>query len=115
MSDASGVGHMLSDAVPPLGREALLPFCEDPYETAVAVGQNEDPTPAMGRPNIGCRETCPLRIEPELGQVSKYGSDGGGLDGSPAALGGEQASDVFHEHESGSHVANDPHELAPQS
>ena len=42
---------------------------------AVGVGSNnEDPLPAMASANGGRRKHTPLRIEPEAGQVSKYGA-----------------------------------------
>lgn len=57
---ASGVGHELlrasvcSEGVPALGFQPLLPFCEDPYSTAVGVGQDEQPLAAVGGSHVGC-------------------------------------------------------------
>lgn len=47
----------------------------------------------------------PLRIEPERGQVSKYTSK-------PAR---SERWAVFHEHEPGSYLTNDPKHFAPES
>ncbi len=58
-SVVTGVGHIearvCSDGVLPLGRDALLPFCELPNEAEVAVGQNEEPTPTVGGADVGRR------------------------------------------------------------
>ena len=38
-------------------------------------GEDENPAPAVRCPDIGCANTAPFRIEPEVGQVSKNGSE----------------------------------------
>ena len=56
-SAAHGVGHQRpshsNPGVPALGRDALDPFCDVPYATAVGVGQNEHPLASVRGPDIG--------------------------------------------------------------
>ena len=58
----------------------------------------------MGRSNIGRACKAPLRIEPEVGKVSKNS-----VESQPKV-----ACDIFQEDETGSHLANDSQDLGPE-
>ena len=78
------------------------------FTLATAVGQKEDPLPAVRCAHVACAEQIPRRIEPERGQVTEH------LAESPPIVSGKEPSDVLHEHESRSHVSNDPAILPPE-
>lgn len=69
------------------------------------MGQDEDPLASVGGSDVGRLKSRPLRIEPEVGQSSKESSK---------PIPGNEASDVLHEDEAGSHFANDPKELVDE-
>ena len=69
------------------------------------VGQHEHPLSAVGSSDLGRSYTRPFRIEPEVGQSSQESSK---------PIPGNEASDVFHEDEPGSHFANQPKELVDE-
>ena len=71
---------------------------------ASGVGQNEDPLSAVRRSNVGRSKHAPFRIEPHAGQAPE----------NDVNASNKQGSDVLHEDEPGSHLANDPHVLAPE-
>ena len=72
---------------------------------ALGVGQHEHPLSAVGSSDLGRTNTRPFRIEPEVGQSSQESSK---------PIPGNEASDVFHEDEPGSHFANQPKELVDE-
>lgn len=105
-----GVGHILPNS-PNVGLEVpsgfeppvLLPCLEPASGVGQAdpMGQHEEPLPSMRGADSRRAEQAPLRIEPEVGQ-------------SPEKVGEShpnEAWDVLHEDESGSHFTNDPDEL----
>jgi hypothetical protein len=108
-SAALGVGHwrIASVRVVPLCITPVVVVClpADALSRVLAVGQNEDPLSSVGRTNVGRSKTHPLRIEPEIGQTSKESSN---------PIPGNEASDVLHEDEARSHLANDPQELVDE-
>jgi len=59
--------------------------------------------------HVACAEHVPRRIEPERGQVTEHFTE------SPPVVSGKEPRDVLHEHESRSHVSNDPAILAPEA
>jgi hypothetical protein len=63
-------------------------------DDAMGRGQNKDSLPEHGRSGVGREYTCPLRIEPELGQISENSSKP-----SPTS---KQACDVLHDDDAGS-------------
>jgi len=69
------------------------------------VGQNPDSLSEVRRSNVGRTEHSPLRIEPELGQVSENSVK------PPRS----ERWGVLHVHESGSHLANDSCHLSPKA
>lgn len=76
----------------------------DPFASfAVAVGQDEEPPSPLGRSDISRREQIPLRIEPEVGQVSEDVSE------SPS----NESWNVLQEDEARSRIANDPGDGRP--
>jgi hypothetical protein len=93
--------------VPPLGFDAQIPFCDDPYSDAVGVGvgsQHEEAIAAV-RGSDGCRwYAVPFRRPPALGQRSEY----------CVKWSAEDARHVFHEEEPGSHVASDTPDVIPE-
>lgn len=72
---------------------------------ADGVGQDEQASSEMGRPDVGCSKHIPLRIEPEGGQIPE----------NSIKPSNSESCDVFHEHEPGSKHANDASELGPQA
>jgi hypothetical protein len=101
-----GVGQLWRAAIvcklgfrPPSPR----PFC-DPYEFAVGVGSNPNPLPPVRGATVVCSQHTPLRIVPELGQVSEYASK-------PSR---SEHWAVFHEDESWSYLTNDPRHVPPE-
>jgi len=79
------------------------------FTLATAVGQKEDPLPAVRCAHVACAEQIPRRIEPERGQVTEH------LAESPPIVSGKEPRDVLHEHEVRSHVSNDPAILTPEA
>lgn len=75
---------------------------------AAGVGQHEDPLPPMRSPDVGRRAHDPFRIEPEVGQVSEYVSEGA------PSIGREQATDVLHEEVARSRLANASNDFRPE-
>ena len=63
----------------------------------------------MRSAHVACAEHVPRRIEPERGQVTEHFTE------SPPVVSGKEPRDVLHEHESRSHVSNDPAILAPEA
>jgi hypothetical protein len=106
---AHGVGHQLpslsNPGVPALGRVEFEPFCDVPYEDAVGVGQYEHPLASV-RGTDTCRsKTCPLRIEPCLGQLPEDLVE-------PTR---PELPNVFHDDELRPNFANGTGELEPQT
>ena len=79
-------------------------------ETGVAHASPEDehPLPPMGGANVRRRAHRPLRIEPEVGQVTDDASEG------PPVIDGKKPSHVLQEDVARSHVANDADDLRPE-
>jgi hypothetical protein len=75
----------------------------------VGVGQDEEPLSLVRCAHVACAEHVPRRIEPERGQVTEHFTE------SPPVVSGKEPRDVLHEHESRSHVSNDPAILAPEA
>lgn len=73
---------------------------------AVAVGQQPEPFALVRSADFGRSETLPFRIEPEIGQRSENVSE------PPTAS--SEPWHVFHEHEAGSHIANDGDDERPE-
>lgn len=63
----------------------------------------------MRSAHVACAEHVPRRIEPERGQVTEHFTE------SPPVVSGKEPRNVLHEHESRSHVSNDPAILAPEA
>lgn len=72
---------------------------------ALAVGQDPEPLPAVGGADVVGSEHEPLRIEPDLGQVTQDLSE---------VPGGEEPRDVLQERERGSRVAENAGRLRPE-
>lgn len=104
-----GVGHarIASVSVVPECRPLSVEYAaapEDALSFAVAVGQHEESLPSVRRPDFGCGEHTPFRIEPELGKVAKDL-------GEPKR---KMPADVFEEDEHGSALVNDSSDLGPE-
>lgn len=63
----------------------------------------------MVRTKSGCRENCPFRIEPALGQLFKDSGEIG------SAVGGQQSGHVLKQNNPGVTFVNDSHTLEEQS
>src|SRR5690606_17891347 len=97
-SVAVGVGHR------PV-RESGFSGSHSDVSLAMRVRNDEDSITEVIGAN-GCRRNAiPFRIIPARGQVSEY-------DVQPSR---KQRCDVFHEHVSGSKLANDPGKFSPQA
>jgi len=104
---ASGVAHCLAESV------NVVPEClplsveypeapEDLESPAVAVGQNEDSPPSMGRSNVACSKSSPLSMEPEVGQRPEKSSESSRP---------HKPLDVLHDDEGGFQLASETEEL----
>lgn len=87
----------------PPSRFGLSPEPFDP-SLARAVGQDEDPFPAVGRAHVGRSETIPLRIEPERGKVRE----------DLVESAGPERRDVFNEDKSRLNLGDDAGVLSPE-
>lgn len=86
-------------------RPLAVPF-RDPFASdAVSVGNNEHPFTALRGTKGSSRKHVPFSIKPESGQVSEYVAK------SPV----NKVSDILHDDEFRSKIANDSRELLPQS
>ena len=47
----------------------------DDLEASRLVGEDEDPLPPVGRPNVGSSKARPARVIPERGQVAEYSAE----------------------------------------
>lgn len=107
-SDAHGLGQSFFTAVErPSWLVGLAP-ARLWFPDTVAVGQQEEPLPAVGRPHIGRSEAAPFRSEPERGQVPEN------LLERPTSIDSKEPWDVLHEDVPGSNHANDAGELRPE-
>ena len=88
---------------------AFAPWVGPLPSAVVAVGQQEESLPAVRSAHVACAEHIPRRIEPERGQVTEHLTEG------PPVVSGKEPRDVLHEHESRSHVSNDPAILTPEA
>jgi hypothetical protein len=76
-----------------------------PSSRAFGVGHDPDPIPAVRCANGGRWYAIPVRIEPDLGQVSENAAE-------PVA---REGTNVFHDRVGGSYFANKTRELSPES
>lgn len=106
-SAATGVRHRCA-AVPRAAGERI--WLEPEFGASgavVGVGQDEDPLPKMGGSDSGRRETVPLRMEPELGQISQN------LPKASSPVNSKQTWDVLQEDDAGSKLAKYPRDSGP--
>lgn len=68
----------------------------------------------MSGADVGCSQHLPLRIEPEVGQVTKDFFDRCPIPSLGASPRSKEGADVLHEDVAGSHLTNDPGELRPE-
>tara|TARA_B100000929_G_scaffold271237_2_gene241980 strand:- start:7099 stop:7848 length:750 start_codon:yes stop_codon:yes gene_type:complete len=102
--EATGVGHFFTAVANPSPLLLLTPL-RLWFPHTVGVGHNPDSLSPVRGAQVICSQHSPLRIEPQLGQVSENSSE-------PAR---SESWAVFHEDEAGSYFANDPSHLAPQA
>ena len=93
---------------------------------AVGVGNNEHTEPSVGRAGVGSANACPLRVIPEVGQVSEYSAECpqmrlSGVSHTPAAafqiamgVGTEQSYHVLRDHQGGSQLVDGVGHVRPQ-
>jgi hypothetical protein len=99
-----GVGY-IATIVCRLGLLALSNAAKSgPASEAFGVGHNPDPLAEMRSAGVGSAEHSPARIEPHLGQVSKYNSK------PPSS----EHWRVLHEREAGSYFTNDAGHFHPE-
>jgi hypothetical protein len=95
--DAIACAQFINPSTPPFdtfrAREVCCGGSEVRIAVAVRVGHEPDPIPIVRGANGGSRNTMPLRIVPERGQVSEN-------DAKPsAAFSREQVCDILHDDE----------------
>lgn len=97
-----GVGHWRTA---PFRESVSLGWSLAAFPSRVTgVGQDEDPAPLVGQPELSRAETTPLRIEPEYGQVSEDGSE---------APSRNKSRDVLQKDPSGSNLPKAADEVSP--
>jgi hypothetical protein len=75
------------------------------WSVDVGVGHNPEPFPAVGRSDLGSRDTIPFRIVPRRGQVPEDSSE---------ISAGNKSGNVLQEDESRLYFANDTDCLWPE-
>lgn len=71
------------------------------------VGDDPNPVPYVRGANVGSREAMPLRIIPDLGQVSENSAK------PSSTLACNEVCDVLHDEEARSKLASEAEEFAP--